>query len=108
MKNVPFSARLQLHNAQVELEALRCEGRGMLWENERCLQMKKRAIYCENAFNELAIRIRATKLDIEDITVDAHARSHISIFHQSDTTLEAFEAKNGEIGVVARDSNEQP
>jgi len=64
-----FSLRLELHNAQVELEALRAEGRGMVWENERRTQASAPPCYTESDFNALAARIRATKLEVTDALV---------------------------------------
>lgn len=58
--------RIALHNSQVELEALRAEGRGMLWENEQKVQRQEYPIYGESDFNALATKIRATKVQIDD------------------------------------------
>lgn len=61
-----FAQRLALHNAQVELEALKAEGRGMLWANESASHCGDVPAHGEVAFNELATRIRATKVAIDD------------------------------------------
>lgn len=61
--------QLALHNAQVELEALRAEGRGMVWANETRAHHKLSPIYIAGAFNELAAKIRATKVAVDDATL---------------------------------------
>jgi hypothetical protein len=71
MNNISFSARLRLHNAQVELEALKSEGRGMIWENEQRMQGGLSVLYREDAFNKLAVKMRATKLEIQDTVLEA-------------------------------------
>lgn len=61
-----FKQRLALHNAQVELEALRAEGRGMLWDNEQRMLASAPPAYGETSFNALAARIRECKVSISD------------------------------------------
>jgi len=61
-----FKQRMALHNAQVELEALRAEGRGMVWENEHRMHAGHSVAYGDEAFTELATKIRATKVEIQD------------------------------------------
>lgn len=61
-----FAQRLALHNAQVELEALRAEGRWMVWQNESLVHQGQPPYFGETDFNALATRIRATKVQIDD------------------------------------------
>lgn len=61
-----FRARIALHNAQVELEALKSECRGMVWANEFGMQHGGQPIYGQQAFDDLAAKIRATKVQIDD------------------------------------------
>lgn len=60
------AAQLALHNAQAELEALRAEGRGMVWANELRMLQQEYPQYGRDDFDELAARIRATKVQIDD------------------------------------------
>lgn len=64
--NDTFAQKLALHNATAELEALRAEGRGMVWANETRINGGFAPAYGEDAFNELATRIRATKVAVDD------------------------------------------
>lgn len=64
--NTDFAQRLALHNATAELEALRAEGRGMVWANETRLQSGYTPAYDDKAFDALAVRIRATKVAVDD------------------------------------------
>lgn len=61
-----FAQRIALHNATAELEALRAEGRGMVWANETRVQSGHTPAYDDKAFNELAAQIRATKVAVDD------------------------------------------
>lgn len=67
MDSLNFQHRVLLHNAQVELEALRAEGRGMLWENEHRTCCGNSVAYGEEAFNQLAVKIRATKVQVDEL-----------------------------------------
>ncbi|HEY0684694.1 MAG TPA: hypothetical protein VGD45_20325 [Steroidobacter sp.] len=58
--------QIALHNCAVELEALRAEGRGMVWENEQRLNRGATVAYCDDAFNALAARIRECKVKVDD------------------------------------------
>lgn len=62
----PFAQRLALHNAAAELEALRAEGRGMVWQNERDLHEQNSPRFSIKDFDALAARIRATKVAVDD------------------------------------------
>lgn len=64
--SVNFQQHLALHNAQVELEALRAEGRAMVWANEQRLHAGHSVAYGDDAFNALAARIRETKVKVDD------------------------------------------
>lgn len=61
-----FAQRQALHNAQVELEALRAEGRGMLWDNEQRMLAGAPPVYGEKDFTALGVRIRACTVQIDD------------------------------------------
>lgn len=61
-----FAQRLALHNATAELEALRAEGRGMLWDNQQRMLAGAPPVYGEKDFNALAVKIRATKVQVDD------------------------------------------
>jgi hypothetical protein len=61
-----FAQRLALHNAEAELEALKAEGRGMVWANERAVLAKQMPPFAEMQFTLLAARLRETKVQIDD------------------------------------------
>lgn len=61
-----FAQRLALHNSEAELEALKAEGRGMVWANERAVQSKEAIPFGEMQFTLLAARIRECKVRIDD------------------------------------------
>lgn len=63
---IEFAQRLALHNATAELEALRAEGRGMVWANERAILSKETPPFAETQFTLLAVRLRATKVQVDD------------------------------------------
>lgn len=57
----------RLHNAQAELEALKAEGRGMIWENEYRAHRGEAPAYVESHFQDLAMRIRACEINPEEL-----------------------------------------
>lgn len=61
-----FAQRLALHNSEAELEALKAEGRGMVWANERAMLAKQTPPFAEMQFTLLAARLRATKVAVDD------------------------------------------
>lgn len=67
MNRMTFQQHSLLHNAQVELEALRAEGRGMVWENEWRVNTGKAVAYGDEAFNELAVKIRTAKVQVDEL-----------------------------------------
>lgn len=61
-----FAQRLALHNSEAELEALKAEGRGMVWANERAMHANEPIPFGEMQFTLLAARIRECKVKIDD------------------------------------------
>lgn len=61
-----LAKRIALHNAQVELEALKAHGRAMVWTNEWHVQRKQPPPFLEDHFNALAEKIREQKVLIKD------------------------------------------
>lgn len=70
-----FRHRLALHNAQVELEALRAEGRAMVWANEKLMHRRQEPQFIEEHFNELAKRIRSCRVGIDGAHMHEGIRS---------------------------------